>query len=101
LENYTCIEGGGGGGGGEREGGLGGAGGGGGLFVCNYDYHRNLPYFPYHFTIQLAFFSIFSISFHYSTYFSSIFSISFPFATYFVEIQTTYKFVNAKRPSKA
>jgi hypothetical protein len=28
--------------------------GGGGLIGCNYDYHRNLPYFPYHFTIQLA-----------------------------------------------
>jgi hypothetical protein len=27
-------------------------GGGGGLFVCNYDYHRNLPYFPYRFTFQ-------------------------------------------------
>jgi hypothetical protein len=26
-----------------------------------------IPYFPYHFTIQLAFLPYFSISFHYST----------------------------------
>jgi hypothetical protein len=32
-----------------------GGGGGGGLFGCNYDKHRNLPYFPYDFTIHLAF----------------------------------------------
>ena len=31
------------------------AAGGGGLSGCNYDEHRNLPYFPYHFTIQLTF----------------------------------------------
>ena len=46
-----------------------------------------LPYFPYLFTISLLFshiislfnlaFSIFFISFHYSTYFSPVFSISF------------------------
>ena len=35
---------------GQDEGG-GGRGGGGGIFGCNYDKHRNLPYFPYHFTI--------------------------------------------------
>jgi hypothetical protein len=28
-----------------------GGGGGGGIFGCNYDKHRNLPYFPYHFTV--------------------------------------------------
>ena len=48
-----CIE---GGGGGWWEGG-----GGGGFFRCNYDSHRNLPYFPYHFTIFFCIFQILSL----------------------------------------
>ena len=47
--------------------------GGGGLIGCNYDYHRNLPYFPYHFTIQLAFLP----------YFPYLFTIQLAFLPHF------------------
>ena len=49
------------------------AAGGGGLSGCNYDEHRNLPYFPYHFTIQLTFLP----------YFPYLFTIQLTFPPYF------------------
>ena len=61
--------------------------GGGGLIGCNYDYHRNLPYFPYHFTIQLAFFPylqyLFTIQLTFPSYFSYLFTIQLGFLSYF------------------
>ena len=49
------------------------AAGGGGLSGCNCDEHRNLPYFPYHFTIQLTFLP----------YFPYLFTIQLTFPPYF------------------
>jgi hypothetical protein len=53
------------------------SGGGGGIFGCNYDQHIIFSYFPYHFTILLAFLPYFSISFHYSPTFLLYFPYHF------------------------
>ena len=71
--------------------------GGGGLIGCNYDYHRNLPYFPYHFTIQLAFLPyfpyLFTIQLAFLPYFPYLITIQLtrlPYFHYLFTIQLTF-----------